>query len=84
MHGQDIMVEQHFHINAESGRQAKIDDGRYRLGRHFMKTDGNGNDTRGHRSRAKEVEHIENSRADDDRFDQSNKARISNHCNATD
>eukprot|EP00972_Heterocapsa_arctica_P095939 14156335-Heterocapsa_arctica.AAC.1 len=26
-------------------------DGRYRLGKHFLKTDGNGNDTRGHRSR---------------------------------
>eukprot|EP00972_Heterocapsa_arctica_P049661 7307448-Heterocapsa_arctica.AAC.1 len=40
-----------------------------------MKTDGNENDTRGHRSRVKEVEHIENSRADDNRFDQSNRSR---------
>eukprot|EP00972_Heterocapsa_arctica_P029369 4323526-Heterocapsa_arctica.AAC.1 len=34
-------------------------DGRYRLGGSFMKTDGNGNDTRGHRSRVKEAENIE-------------------------
>eukprot|EP00972_Heterocapsa_arctica_P049672 7309601-Heterocapsa_arctica.AAC.1 len=47
----------------------------YRLGKNLMKTDGRVIDTRGHGSRIKEAENIESSRADDDRFDQSNRNR---------
>eukprot|EP00972_Heterocapsa_arctica_P027997 4118440-Heterocapsa_arctica.AAC.1 len=56
-------------------------DGRYRLGGNIMKTDGDVIDTRGHRSKVKEAENFENSRADDDRFDQSNRNSGAKHYN---
>eukprot|EP00972_Heterocapsa_arctica_P044218 6527608-Heterocapsa_arctica.AAC.1 len=63
MHDQDIVAHTKSRECEFKDRCRK--DGRYRLGRTFLKTYDNGNDTRGHRSIAKLVENIECRRADE-------------------